>query len=173
MDLGQGGGVHLKLTRFYRHAERHDDPQVTFQPAAGDEGGGGPPAAACLEVTAGGETQEVWLQRNDKDRAIQQLATPEGPLAIAFGAEYYPLGFALRLEKFERRRNPGGMGDASFASKVRPDRQIPPGGRGAGDLDETTPWRMASSSSTSPVSTNNREQNPSRCSWWPMIPAGG
>ena len=70
-------------------------------------------------MTAGGETQEVWLQQNDKEYGIRRLATPEGPLAIAFGNEYYPLGFSLRLEEFKRVPNPGGMGDASYASQVR------------------------------------------------------
>ncbi len=108
-------GSRVVLMDYLPHARR----QVTFQPAARDEEGAGPPAAAGLEVTAGGETQEVWLQRNDKEYGTRRLATPEGPLAIAFGDEYYPLGFSLRLEEFQRGRNPGGMGDASFASKVR------------------------------------------------------
>ena len=114
--VGTSGGGPRGADGLLPHARR----QVTFQPAAGNEEEvARSPATACLEVTAGGETHEVWLQRNDKEYGTRRLATPEGPLAIAFGNVYYPLGFSLRLEEFEHSLNPGGMGHASFASRVR------------------------------------------------------
>ncbi|MGA2616543.1 MAG: cytochrome c biogenesis protein ResB [Thermoguttaceae bacterium] len=94
--------------------------EVRYQPAelAGEEGGL-PDAALCLEVTVGGQTQEVWLRRDDPEHGVQRLVTPEGPLAITCTYEYRPLGFSLELLKFQRGLNPGGMGEASFTSIVR------------------------------------------------------
>ncbi|MHB1037206.1 MAG: cytochrome c biogenesis protein ResB [Pirellulales bacterium] len=94
--------------------------EVTFEPAppAAEEGGAAG-AAVCLAVTAAGETREVWLKQNDSEYGIQRLATGEGPLGLACGYGDEPLGFSLQLLKFQRGLNPGGMGDASFASTVR------------------------------------------------------
>ena len=47
LDLGQGSGVHLKLTRFYRHAEEHDD-------WVADDAGKSPPALKLAVADAGG-----------------------------------------------------------------------------------------------------------------------
>ena len=46
------------------------------------------------------------------------VKTSDGTLAISYGYESLPLGFSLQLKKFTRGMNPGGMGDASFASTV-------------------------------------------------------
>ena len=51
--------------------------------------------------------------------AGEQIRTPDGTLALAFGDDYAPLGFSLKLLAFHRGLNPGGMGDASLASTVR------------------------------------------------------
>ena len=75
-------------------------------------------AAAEIELTAGGTTQKVWLQRGDDGGMPMPVKTPEGALAVSYGYESLPLGFSLQLKKFTRGVNPGGMGDASFASTV-------------------------------------------------------
>ena len=59
------------------------------------------------------------MQRNHSDFAQQRIETKEGPLDLRFGNERLPLGFSLRLVRFQRGMNPGRMGDASFASRVR------------------------------------------------------
>jgi hypothetical protein len=94
--------------------------QVTFfplEPGPGESRGAEP--AALVKVTAGGTTREVWMQRNHSDFAQQRIETKEGPLDLRFGNERLPLGFSLRLVSFKRGLNPGRMGDASFASRVR------------------------------------------------------
>ena len=40
-------------------------------------------------------------------------------MVLEFGNERVPLGFSLKLLDFQRGLNPGGMGDASFASVVQ------------------------------------------------------
>jgi hypothetical protein len=61
----------------------------------------------------------VWLRRHDAGYGRQIIATPAGPLALSFGYESRPLDFSLTLVKFTRGVNPGGMGNASYASKVQ------------------------------------------------------
>lgn len=47
------------------------------------------------------------------------VKTPAGTVTVSYGYESLPLGFSLNLKKFTRGQNPGGMGDASFASTIR------------------------------------------------------
>jgi len=94
--------------------------EVSFSPielATGDAAG--PEAAALVEVTAGGTTKQVWLQRNDPEYGGELLAMADNRLGLMFGYERLPLGFSLQLRQFQRGMNPGRMGDASFASSVR------------------------------------------------------
>ena len=76
-------------------------------------------AAAEVELTAGDSTQRLWLQRGDDGGTPIPIKTSDGTLAVSYGYESLPLGFSLQLKKFTRGMNPGGMGDASFASTVR------------------------------------------------------
>ena len=75
-------------------------------------------AAAEVELTAGDTTRSLWLQRGDGGGMPIPVKTSEGTLAISYGYESLPLGFSLQLKKFTRGMNPGGMGDARFASTV-------------------------------------------------------
>ena len=98
----------------------HARQDVTFRPielAAGETSG--PPAAALVELTTKGESHRFWLQRNDEQHGFRRIKTPEGPVTIGFGYVQLPLGFSLKLIDFKRGMNPGGMGDASFASAVQ------------------------------------------------------
>ena len=109
-------GLHVSLVGYLPHARQ----KVTFYPvqlAPGEDSG--PEAAVLVEVTTGGATQKTWLKRNDQQHGAVMLQTPQGPLQLSFGYERLPLGFALKLIDFERGVNPGGMGNASFASEVR------------------------------------------------------
>lgn len=76
-------------------------------------------AAAQIKLTIGGATRKIWLQRGEQDGMPVPVKTPGGTVAVSYGYESLPLGFSLGLKKFTRGQNPGGMGDASFASTVR------------------------------------------------------
>ena len=49
----------------------------------------------------------------------QPVQMPGGLLNVTFGYDTLPLGFGLRLDKFNHEMNPGGMGDAAFTSTVQ------------------------------------------------------
>lgn len=115
------GNSSVSIIQFLAHARQ----EVSFRPRATTEGwsaarGASPeaPAAAEVEVTAGGRTQRLWLAHDDQSQLPEHIQTPEGPLLLSFGYDELPLGFAVRLSKCTRGMNPGGMGDASFASSV-------------------------------------------------------
>lgn len=94
--------------------------QVTFNSVASNSRDAkGAEAAVLLEVQAGGEAEQLWLQRQDPTYGFRTIATPEGSLAIGFGYEQLPLDFSVELLEFQRSKNPGRMGDASFKSLVR------------------------------------------------------
>jgi hypothetical protein len=106
----------LSIDKHLPHARK----LVTFAPApSGGEETEMLEPAALVEVAAGGTRAEFWLQRKDPDYKAQQIITGEGPLIVTFDNERLPLGFALKLLAFQRELNPGGMGDASFASSVQ------------------------------------------------------
>ncbi|NLX96543.1 MAG: hypothetical protein GXY83_10240 [Rhodopirellula sp.] len=114
--MATSAGFQLHLSEFFEHARE----EVLFRPVELARGEmSGPEAAVLVEVTAGGKSQQVWLKRNDDTHGFQILESPEGPLAIGFGYERIPLAFSLKLHEFQRTSNPGGMGDASFASSVQ------------------------------------------------------
>ena len=75
-------------------------------------------AAAEIEITAGGATKQLWLQRSEA-RMPQPVQMPGGLLNVTFGYDTLPLGFGLRLDKLNHEMNPGGMGDAAFTSTVQ------------------------------------------------------
>jgi hypothetical protein len=106
----------MSLVEHIVHAREH----VAFKPvlveASSEEK---PEAAAEIAVSAGGRTQTVWLQRNHSEHGTRTLTTPDGALQVSFGYAEAPLGFSLNLVNFQRERNPGGIGNASFASLVR------------------------------------------------------
>lgn len=108
----------ISLVKYLPHAKE----KVTYYPLELPRGQSeGPGAAAQIEVTAGGVTRQVWLTRGGQQmpQTPQMIDTPEGRLAVGLDFEELMLGFALRLTKFTRGLNPGGMGDASFASSVQ------------------------------------------------------
>jgi len=105
----------VSIVNFVPHARR----ELIFRPvkvARGDRETF--EAAAEVELTAGDTTRSLWLQRGDQGGMPIPVKTSEGTLAISYGYESLPLGFSLQLKKFKRGMNPGGMGDASFASTV-------------------------------------------------------
>lgn len=114
-EIELGAGFKLVLQEYLPRARQ----EVSFVPVAKSAGGDQLEAAAQVEVLAGDVTQRVWLKRNDDRHGFARLPTPDGSLLLTFGYESLPLGFSLELVDFQREQNPGGMGDASFASVVR------------------------------------------------------
>jgi cytochrome c-type biogenesis protein CcsB len=115
-EIDLAGQFKVRLLRHLPSARR----LVTFSPlanAAGEAEAG--EAAALVEVNAEGNAQQVWLWRNDREFGRRQINTPDGPLTLTFGYEFVPLEFSLKLLRFTHGLNPGKMGDASFASRVR------------------------------------------------------
>jgi cytochrome c-type biogenesis protein CcsB len=108
--------LRLSIAKYLPHARL----TIKFLPVrATDTDETAPESAVLVRVSAGGDSQEIWLRRADPDYGYQQISTPEGPVVIAFGYETAPLGFSLKLVQFRHEMNPGMMGDASFASSVR------------------------------------------------------
>ncbi len=106
----------LLVVKYLPHARQ----KINFLPvSATDNDAAAPEPAVLVKMEAGGETGEVWLKRADPEYGYQEISTPEGPLAIAYGYETLPLGFSLKLVQFRHEMNPGMMGDASYTSSVR------------------------------------------------------
>ena len=114
-------GFRVSLLNHVPHARQ----QVEFRPVSRSEDPKGRlEAAALVQLSLGEETEQVWLQRNGDRRIIQ---IPEGMLVLSLQFDQLPLGFSLKLLDFEHGLNPGGVGDASFASRVQlvdPAREI-------------------------------------------------
>ncbi|NQT36933.1 MAG: cytochrome c biogenesis protein ResB [Planctomycetes bacterium] len=120
-EVGEGdtiktsSGYQVHLLRHVRHARR----ETKFTPVKKKPGqSAAPEAAAHFEVSVAGETQEIWLQRNNRQFGAYTMQTPKGPMRIDFDYAQCPLGFSLKLIDFERGMNPGGMGDATYSSVV-------------------------------------------------------
>jgi hypothetical protein len=112
--LAIGKGFELTVTEYLPHAEN----KLSFKPApAGAKNR--PEPAALVEIRCGEDARQVWLQRNDLHYGLQKVLMPGGPLLVRYSYGELPLGFALKLENFHREFNPGGNGDAAFASRVR------------------------------------------------------
>ena len=113
--LDAWAGTSVTIVNFVPHARR----ELVFTPAKVARGDRETSeAAAEVELTAGDTTRRLWLQRNDQGGMPIPINTSEGMLAISYGYESLPLDFSLQLKKFTRGMNPGGMGDARFASTV-------------------------------------------------------
>ena len=127
--LGELDGVAVTILKFYRYAQARTnaagaDPQaeeeVTFRSVTPSEPDSSPlDAAALIELTAFGDKYEFWLRRRDPEYGHKQILAGDQKLIITFGNAVRPLGFELELIDFKRGKNPGGMGNASFASTVR------------------------------------------------------
>jgi len=98
----------------------HAAEEMAFQPAEVKPGDDEKPEAAALfEIAVEGETHQAWLQRAGRQHGFKRIQTSKGPIDLSFGYAERPLGFALKLVDFTRGMNPGGMGDASYASTVQ------------------------------------------------------
>lgn len=112
------GNFELTIVAYLPHA-RHT---ARFEPLENRQDGKKPSPSepvVLAEVTAFGATQTVWLRRNDLEHGRQIVTTPQGPLMLSHEYAKEPLGCSLTLLDFRREKNPGEVGNASFASRVR------------------------------------------------------
>jgi len=108
-------GYSVRLLQHVRSARQ----QRTFESVEYDpEWRRTPEAAARFEVSVGDKTYEMWLQRGGGEHGFYMVQTPKGKMEFVFGYTRAPLGFSVKLNKFTREFNPGGMGDASYSSEV-------------------------------------------------------
>ena len=131
-EIEMGAQFKVSMLQFLPKACR----EVTCEPLESAAGAGrtsGP--AAMVEVTAGQTTRTLWLIQNDPNYGLQSFSTPEGRLEIRF-ATNDSFEITLKLKKFTRGRNPGGMGDASFVSTVQLVDRNGEARRRPADLDE-------------------------------------
>ncbi len=114
-EIATSAHFRLVVEQLLPHAKR----EIVFSPVAVAGDDEQPGAAALVEVDIEGTTRQVWMKQNDAEYGVQWLDTPQGAVLLAFGHEQVPLDFTLKLLDFERGLNPGGMGIASYASRVR------------------------------------------------------
>lgn len=110
------GNLRVTVSEYLRHGRS----RITFNPVDVDsEQADKAEAAAEIALSIGGVTQTVWLQRNHATLSTRTVATPHGLLQVKLGYGELPLGYSLKLVEFQREANPGGIGNASYASIVR------------------------------------------------------
>jgi ResB-like family protein len=127
--LGESDGIAITVLKFYRYAQARmtsddDNPRdgqgATFRSITpSDPDSSGLEGAVLIELSASGKKEKVWLRRQDPKYGYKMVTGDSRPLLITFGYDVRPLGFSLELIDFKRGKNPGGMGNASFASTVR------------------------------------------------------
>jgi hypothetical protein len=127
--MGDVDGVSLTALKFFRHAQAKEEQPghairgVTYVSvdAADNDDAQSADAAILVRVGVGPSSEDTWLEKTDKDDPafhLRRLSTPKGPLELSFTSEQTPLDSSIRLLAFSRGLNPGGMGNASFASSV-------------------------------------------------------
>ena len=127
--LGESDGIAITVLKFYRYGQarmtpgddhQRDGQDATFRSVTPtDPDSTGLDAAVLIEFSASGKKQKFWLRRNDSRYGYRMITVDSRPLLVKFGYAVRPLGFELELIDFKRGKNPGGMGNASFASEVR------------------------------------------------------
>jgi hypothetical protein len=77
--------------------------------------------ASLIEMTVGDVSREIWIQRGESPDGASFKPVPFGDrlFEIAYDVDRKPLGFELKLEKFEVGFEPGTEQATKFVSKVR------------------------------------------------------
>ncbi len=118
LEFEEWDGIRLKILKFIRHART--DQKATFVPDDSKDAKDSKLESALLvELTAGDDRHEFWLQRRNPKHSRWTATTAAGRISVSLGYEMLPLGYSLKLLDFERVMNPGRMGNASFASTVQ------------------------------------------------------
>ncbi|WP_165226642.1 cytochrome c biogenesis protein ResB [Aquisphaera insulae] len=76
--------------------------------------------AALLELSTGDATREVWVRRDDSTEApaFQPIQLGDRVFQLAYDVDRQPLGFQLKLDKFEVGFSPGTENATKFESQV-------------------------------------------------------
>ena len=124
LDFGETDGIGLKILQFISHAQPESHPsgkqKTTFvSDDSKDSKDSKLQQAVLVELTAGDDRHEFWLQRHNPRHSRWTANSASGPIMVSFGIEMLPLGYSVKLLDFERGVNPGRMGNASFASTVQ------------------------------------------------------
>ena len=79
--------------------------------------------ASLIEMTVGGISHEIWIQRSESPEGSSFKPVPFGDrlFEIAYDVDRRPLGFDLKLDKFEVGFEPGTEQATKFVSNVRLD----------------------------------------------------
>ncbi len=118
LDFEEKDGVGVKILQFIRHARA--DQKATFVPDdSKDAKDSKLESAVLVELTAGDDRHEFWLQRRNPRHARWTATTAAGRISVSLGYKKLPLGYSLKLLDFERGVNPGRKGNASFTSTVQ------------------------------------------------------
>jgi hypothetical protein len=77
--------------------------------------------ACLLELTVGDTTQEVWIARTESLEAttFKSVSLGDRLFEVAFDVDRRPMGFELKLDKFDVAFEPGTEQATKFASRVR------------------------------------------------------
>jgi ResB-like family len=77
--------------------------------------------ASLIEMTVGDITREIWIQRSESPDGSSYKPVPFGDrlFEIAYDVDRRPLGFDLKLDKFEVGFEPGTEQATKFVSNVR------------------------------------------------------
>jgi hypothetical protein len=77
--------------------------------------------ASFLEMTVGDVTREIWIQRSESPDGPSFKPVPFGDrlFEIAYDVDRMPLGFDIKLDKFEVGFEPGTEQATKFVSNVR------------------------------------------------------
>jgi len=77
--------------------------------------------ASLIELTVGDTTREIWIQRGESPDGTSYKPVPFGDrlFEIAYDVDRRPLGFDLKLDKFEVGFEPGTEQATKFVSNVR------------------------------------------------------
>lgn len=105
----------VEVVRHVPHARQ----EIAFVAGTGGEEAASGEAAVLIQLDLPDKSQQFWLRRDDLHLGVRRIESAQGPMLVLFGYESYPLGFSLQLRDFQRGLNPGGTGEASFASQVR------------------------------------------------------
>jgi len=101
-------GKSLTLLKRYEHA-RIDNPLEPVSPVREPR-----IPAVLVKLTSGGESSEMWVQRN----TVRPVSVHGVPYELSYGNQSMPLGFQVKLNDFRVVHYPGGRQPRSFESDV-------------------------------------------------------
>lgn len=74
----------------------------------------GPPPALQVKIEKDGKSEQAWMQQGD----MKVLTLDGSPYVLRYGLRSYPLGFKVKLDKFQVLRYPGSESPSAFESFV-------------------------------------------------------